>query len=647
MLSSPLNTNIGQAIDRGYLKSLDNENINGYKCYQFYSIDYPWKDVPKPLFPFGSKTKECRSLNVKLYVKDGIDIDKAPLAIKTDCERDKGYGDKNNIFLNLFIDDQPSKIEIDFTTALVQSNRLPVNIHINNSFIYNNRDNGDFHISMEGLDHSFNSFEIRDNEKTKLSIGNNVKIKELLCTSNKNVSLFVDESVDSVKFIKIIPQNLTSKNRYAIGIGLDDRQEYQSDLAKEASSLKEIRISNIKLSSKKDGTKVERTYRLGFHSSLLRFEDVDVSFSYPNELLDVKDGKAFIPLYIENIRDNGEMYFKKTQLNLSGSISFDSNRVQATWSDTVIDISSSDSLVEKPNLIKASNVDFGYNSKIMLKNTEINIDEGNGGLDFHNSNGFFDSTISIYNVAGVFLGGVHTNKSYIYKDFEEKFDKALYLSSLNIEHTEFRNCTLPSSSNNFINCFVTPIKNEDGDEVEGPIEGRVILLDNCDLSKVRSFKISVDNLDPYENDKAMTIKNSKFDSEEVSIIQYKDTKTSISNTIFTEDESILFLNKDGKNGSSYEINNSVIGGNVSIDVGEINKIDNSVIKDSKISSDENLNIFDSTVTNSELSGYSSIEGVCVVNKNTTATTDKRLITKEISSQNKEANKEANKDIEFL
>lgn len=74
MFSSPLNTNIGQAIDRGYLKSLDDENINGYKCYQFYSIDYPWKDAPKPLFPFGSKTKECRPLNIKLYVKDGIDM---------------------------------------------------------------------------------------------------------------------------------------------------------------------------------------------------------------------------------------------------------------------------------------------------------------------------------------------------------------------------------------------------------------------------------------------------------------------------------------------------------------------------------------------------------------------------------------------
>ena len=640
MLSSPLNTNIGQAIDRGYLKSLDNENINGYKCYQFYSIDYPWKDVPKPLFPFGSKTKECRSLNVKLYVKDGIDIDKAPLAIKTDCERDKGYGDKNNIFLNLFIDDQPSKIEIDFTTALVQSNRLPVNIHINNSFIYNNRDNGDFHISMEGLDHSFNSFEIRDNEKTKLSIGNNVKIKELLCKSNKNVSLFVDESVDSVKFIKIIPQNLTSKNRYAIGIGLDDRQEYQSDLAKEASSLKEIRISNIKLSSKKDGTKVERTYRLGFHSSLLRFEDVDVSFSYPNELLDVKDGKAFIPLYIENIRDNGEMYFKKTQLNLSGSISFDSNRVQATWSDTVIDISSSDSLVEKPNLIKASNVDFGYNSKIMLKNTEINIDEGNGGLDFHNSNGLFDSTISVYNVAGASLSTVSANKSYIYKDYEKRFDGIFFLSLLNIEHTELRNCTLSSTNNKFINCFVTPIDSE----AKEPLEGRVILLDNCDLANIKAFKISVDGFNSYEEGRAIVIKNSKFDSQDVSIVQYKNAKTSISNTIFNQHKSSLSLNKDGKDKNSYEINNSVIGGDVFIDVGEINKIDNSAIKDSKISSNENLNIFDSTIANSELIGYSSVEGVYIKDKNITATADKKLVKKEVIFSE---NSSSNNDIEFI
>ena len=493
---------------------------------------------------------------------------------------------------------------------------------------------------MEGLDHSFNSFEIRDNEKTKLSIGNNVKIKELLCKSNKNVSLFVDESVDSVKFIKIIPQNLTSKNRYAIGIGLDDRQEYQSDLAKEASSLKEIRISNIKLSSKKDGTKVERTYRLGFHSSLLRFEDVDVSFSYPNELLDVKDGKAFIPLYIENIRDNGEMYFKKTQLNLSGSISFDSNRVQATWSDTVIDISSSDSLVEKPNLIKASNVDFGYNSKIMLKNTEINIDEGNGGLDFHNSNGLFDSTISVYNVAGASLSTVSANKSYIYKDYEKRFDGIFFLSLLNIEHTELRNCTLSSTNNKFINCFVTPIDSE----AKEPLEGRVILLDNCDLANIKAFKISVDGFNSYEEGRAIVIKNSKFDSQDVSIVQYKNAKTSISNTIFNQHKSSLSLNKDGKDKNSYEINNSVIGGDVFIDVGEINKIDNSAIKDSKISSNENLNIFDSTIANSELIGYSSVEGVYIKDKNITATADKKLVKKEVIFSE---NSSSNNDIEFI
>ena len=644
MINSPLNTTIKQAIDKGYLKLLDDVNIDGYKCYQFYKIEYPWREEKKSFFSLSGNKREPQELNAKLFVKDHIDISRAPLAIKTDCERDKGYGNHSKNFLNLFVDDQPKEIEIDFTTALVQSSRLPLNIHISNSFIYNNRDNGDFHISMEASDHVFDSFIIKDNENTKLSIGHNVKIKELLCSSNKNVSLFVDESVDSVKFIKIIPKNLTSKNRYAIGVGLDNRQEYQSDLTKEDSSLKEVNICNISLSSRKDDTRIERTYRLGFHSSHLRFEDVDIAFSYPYELLDIKDGKAFIHLYIENLRDNAEVRFKQTQLNLSGSILFDSSKVQALWSDTVIDIAPSDSLVEKPNSIKAESVDFSYNSKTMLKGTEINIDEGVGDLVFHDSNGFFDSAIYIYNAATVFLGGINANKSYIYKDFEKKFDKAFRLFSLNIEHTELRNCTFFSKNSRVINCFVTPIKNVDGDVAEEPLEGRVILLDNCDLSKVESLKISVDIANPYEKDKIITIKNSKFDSKEISIIQYKDTKTLISNTIFTEDKSILFLNKDGKNGSSYEINNSVIGGDVSIDAGEINKIDNSVIKFSKISSNESLSIFDSTITNSKLTGYSFVEGVCVQDKNMTAAVDKKLVNKEVIFTE---NKNSNNDIEFI
>ena len=637
MINSPLKTTIRQAIDKGYLKPLDDENMSGY---QFYKIEYPWREEKKIFFSLSGNKREPQELNVKLFVKDHIDISRAHLAIKTDCERDKGYGNQSKNFLNLFIDDQPKEIEIDFTTALVQSNRLPLNIHINNSFIYNNRDNGDFRISMKGSGHVFNSFMIKDNENTKLSIGHNVKIKELLCSSNKNVSLFVDESVDSIKFAKIIPENLNSKNRYAIGVGLDNRQEYQSDLTKEDSSLKEVNICNISLSSKKDDTKIERTYRLGFHSSHLRFEDVDISFSYPNELLDIKNGKAFIPMYIENLHDNGEMRFKGTRLNLLGSILFDSSKVQATWSDTVIEISSSDTPREKPNLIKANNVEFYYNSKTMLKNTEINIDEGNGNLNFHNSNGLFDSTISVYNVAGASLSTVNANKSYIYKDYEKRFDGLFFLSLLNIEHTELRNCALSSTNNKLINCFVTPIDSA----VEESLEGRAILLDNCDLANVKDFKISVDGFNSCEEDMALAIKNSKFDSQDVNIVQYKNAKTSITNTIFNQHKSSLSLNKDGKNKSSYEINNSVIGGDVFIDVGEISKIDNSAIKDSKISSDESLNIFDSTITNSELLGYNSVEGVCVQDKKMTATADKKLVNKEVVFTE---NKSSNNDIEFI
>lgn len=640
MINSPLNTTIKQAIDKGYLKPLDDEKVSGYKCYQFYKIEYPWREIKKRLFSLGNNDKEPQKLNVKLFVKDHIDINKAPLAIKTDCERDKGYGNQSKNFLNLFIDDQPKEIEIDFTTALVQSNRLPLNIHINNSFIYNNRDNGDFHISMEVSGHVFNSFMIKDNENTKLSIGHNIKIKELLCSSNKNVSLFVDESADSIKFAKIIPENLNSKNRYAIGVGLNDRQGHQGDLVKEYSPLKEINICNIKLSSKKDSTKIERTYRLGFHSSHLIFEDVDLSFSCPKELLNIKDGKALIPMYIENIHDNGEMRFKGTHLNLLGSILFDSKKVQATWSDTVIEISSSDTLGEKPNLIKANNVEFYYNSKTMLKNTEINIDEGNGNLNFHNSNGLFDSTISVYNVAGASLSTVNANKSYIYKDYEKRFDGLFFLSLLNIEHTELRNCALSNTNNKLINCFVTPIDSA----VEESLEGRAILLDNCDLANVKDFKISVDGFNSCEEDMALAIKNSKFDSQDVNIVQYKNAKTSITNTIFNQHKSSLSLNKDGKNKSSYEINNSVIGGDVFIDVGEISKIDNSAIKDSKISSDESLNIFDSTITNSELLGYNSVEGVCVQDKKMTAIADKKLVNKEVVFTE---NKSSNNDIEFI
>ena len=640
MIDSPLKTTIRQAIDKGYLKPLDDEKVSGYKCYQFYKIEHPWREIKKRLFSLGKNDEEPQQLNVKLYVKDGVDINRALLAIKTDCERDKGYGDKSNNFLNLFIDDQPKEIEIDFTTALVQSNRLPLNIHINNSFVYNNRNNGDFHISMEGSDHFFDSFIIKDNENTKLSIGHNVKIKELLCVSNKNVSLFVDESVDSIKFAKIIPENLNSKNRYVIGVSLNDRQEYQGDFVKEDNPLKETSICNIKLSSKKDNTKIERTYRLGLYSSHLIFEDVDLSFSYPKKLLNIKDGKAFIPMYIQNIHDNGEMRFKGTHLNLLGSILFDSKKVQATWSDTVIGISSFDTPVEKPNIIKANNVEFYYNSKTMLKNTEINIDESNGNLNFHNSNGLFDSTISVYNAAGASLSTVNANKSYIYKDYEKRFDGLFFLSLLNIEHTELRNCTLSSTNNKFINCFVTPIDSA----VKEPLEGRVILLDNCDLANTKAFKILVDGFNSCEEGKAITIKNSKFDSEEVNIVQYKNAKTSITNTIFNQHKSSLSLNKDGQDKSSYEVNNSVIGGDVFIDVGEINKIDNSAIKDSKISSDESLNIFDSTVTNSELLGYNSVEGVCVQDKNMTATVDKKLVDKEVTFTE---NKSSNNDIEFI
>jgi hypothetical protein len=627
--NKPFKITIKEAIDRGYLRLLEGKGPIGYKCYQFYRVEYPYIGEKRIFLSFGNK-REPQELNVKLFIKDFVDINRAEISIKTDCEKGQGYHAESNNFLNLFIEDQPKEIQIDFTTALVQSNRLPVNIYVKDLFIYNNRDHGDFHISIEGESKHFDTFRIENNEATKLSISYGAEIKNLSCLSNKNVSLFVDEPVEILQFMGISPKNPNSKDHYAIGVGLKKKQSIADDLALDDKFFKQISISNLKLDSQKNNSNIERTYRLALYSSYFYFENTDINFSCLEENLTPKDGKALVPLYLGNLRDEGTIFLKGIQLKLGDSILFDSKKVHATWSDTCIDVKPDRVESSYRNLIRADSVDFSYDSKTAFKNVYINIDEGNGSLSLDRNNGFFDSTICVHNAAKVSLTRINTKNSYIYNDFERRPNSSFSLCSLNIEHTELFNCALPQSGTNYIKSFIICGDDKKGNVTKELLDGRFIVLDNCDFSGIKDFRVSVEDFDPLDKDKAIIIKNSKFDSNKVKITQQRNATTTITNTIFTQNESSLFLNTAGKRDNFYEINNSVIGGEVSINAEEASKIDNSVIKDSAILSHEHLDISDSTISDSELLGCSSVHDVYMVKgEEVKATEEKIVINREI------------------
>lgn len=605
------------AIESGYLKRIGSED--GYTSYQFYRVEAPYKATQQMLFGEDENTGE--PLNVKLFIKDGVNLADISFNLRTmPGDNSKGYFKDSPHSLNLYIEEQTKLVEMDFSTAIIRKDGAPVEIHTNKGFNYDNRQDGDFLIDTKG-ELRFNTLFIKGNRDVSLEISNGAKINNFYCTMNSNVSLFVNKSVKDLRFTSIAQKyNKEPKDRFAFGIGGNGDVASFDDSA-EDEILENIHVRNVKFLARGHDSEVERTYQIGIESSIISFADIEIFCSYPEKLLNVKNNKALIPLDFCNSRSGGEFEFKGVEMYLGGSIYFDSDKVRARIMGShpapkILVRDSSDLL--DINFIKAREVIFAEGNETIIENAHVNIDGGKGRLLLaHEKNKVINSKLIMSNFETIELHASNISNSYFLGrggkvsnqdgQIQDSDLPSFYFNRVNINNTKLVGCKIATGTS--LNIKVTP---KDKYEI---IDEPLIELTHCDLLEVDQFNLELKNLEPDKIKQCgFVIENSNFTSNNVEITSYGHAKSKLSNIIFEKDFKILSINRNGDDGSTYEISNMILDDKVSFSAKGKANIENSVIDNLIVTSNSDLTLKNSTIKRSNISGYTEISDVFVLDE---------------------------------
>ena len=606
------------AIEKGYLKRIGSEN--GYTSYQFYRVEAPYKEVQQGLFDQNEDAGE--PLNVKLFIKDDVNLADISFNLRTmPGDNSKGYFKDSPHSLNLYIEEQTKLVEMDFSKAIIRKDGAPVEIHTNKGFNYDNRQDGDFLIDTKG-ELRFNTLFIKGNRGVSLEISNDAKIGNFYCTMNSNVALFVKKSVKDLRFTSIAQKyyNKEPKDRFAFGIGGNGDVASFDDSA-EDETLENIHVRNVKFLARGHDSEVERTYQIGIESSIVSFEDIEIFCSYPEKLLNVKNNKALIPLDFCNSRSGGEFEFKGGEMYLGGSIYFDSDKVRertmGVHPAAKIFIREPSDLLDM-NFIKAREVVFAEGNETIIENAHVNIDDGKGRLLFaYEKNKIINSKLIMSNVEEFRLSASNISNSYFLGRGGRVSDEngqiqgsdlpSFYFNRVNINNTKLVGCKIATGTS--LNIKVTP--KDKYDIIDEPL----IELTHCDLLGVDEFNLELKGLEPDKIKQCgFVIENSNFNSKNVEITSYGHAKSKLSNIIFEKGFKILSINRNGDDGSSYEISNMVLDDKCSFSAkGKVN-IENSVIENLIVTSNSDLTLKNSTIKRSNISGYTEISDVFVLDE---------------------------------
>ena len=600
------------AIESGYLKRIDSEN--GYTCYQFYRVEAPYKEVQQGLFEQNEDAGE--PLNVKLFIKDDVNLADISFNLRTmPGDNSKGYFKDSPHSLNLYIEEQTKLVEMDFSTAIIRKDGAPVEIHTNKGFNYDNRQDGDFLIDTKG-ELRFNTFFIKGNRDVSLEISSDAKINNFYCTMNSNVALFVKKSVKDLRFTSIAQKyyNKEPKDRFVFGIG-GNGDVASFDGSGEDEILENIHVRNVKFLARGHDSEVERIYKIGIESSIISFADIEIFCSYPEKLLNVQNNKALIPLDFCNSRSGGEFEFKGVEMYLGGSLYFDSDKVRARIMGShpapKILIREPSDLLDM-NFIKAREVVFAEGNETIIENAHINIDDGKGRLLFaYEKNKIINSKLIMSNVEEFRLSASNISNSYFFgrggRASNEEDRVHFYFNKVNINSTKLVGCKIASGTS--LNIKVTP--KDKYDIIDEPL----IELTHCDLVGVDEFNLELKGLEPDKIKQCgFVIENSNFTSKNVEITSYGHAKTKLSNIIFEKDFKILSINRNGEDESSYDISNMILDDKVSFSAKGKANIENSVIDNVIVTSSRDLTLKNSTIKRSNISGYTEISDVFVLDE---------------------------------
>ena len=605
------------AIESGYLKRIGSED--GYTSYQFYRVEAPYKEAQQGLFEQNEDAGE--PLNVKLFIKDDVNLADISFNLRTmPGDNSKGYFKNSPNSLNLYIEEQTKLIEMDFSTAIIRKDGAVVEIHTNKGFNYDNRQDGDFLIDTKG-ELRFNTLFIKGNRDVSLEISKDAKINNFYCTMNSNVALFVNKSVKDLRFTSIaLKYNKESKDRFAFGIG-SNGDVASFDGSNENETLENIHVRNVKFLARANDSAVERTYKIGIESSIISFVDIEIFCSYPEKLLNVKNNKALIPLDFCNSRSGGEFEFKGVEMYLGGSIYFDSDKVRARIMGShpapKILVRDSSDLLDM-NFIKAREVVFSEGNETIIENAHVNINDGKGKLFFgHEKNKVINSKLVMSNFETIELHASNISNSYFLgiggkvsnQDGQiQDFDlPSFYFNRVNINNTKLVGCKIISGTP--LNIKVTPKYKYD------IIDEPLVELTHCDLLGVDEFNLELKGLEPDKIKQCgFVIENSNFNSEKVDITSYGHAKTKLSNIIFEKGFKILSINRNGEDGSTYEINSMIFDDKCSFSAKGKANIENSIVENTIITSNSDLSLKNSTIKRSNISGYTEISDVFILDE---------------------------------
>ena len=594
------------AIESGYLKRIGSED--GYTSYQFYRVEAPYKEVQQGLFEQNEDAGE--PLNVKLFIKDSVNLADISFNLRSmPGDNSKGYFKDSPHSLNLYVEEQAKSIEMDFSTAIIRKDGAVAEIHTNKGFTYDNRQDGDLYIDIEG-EPIFNVLFIKGNRNVSLEIGSGVEVKNFYCTMNSNVSLFVDKSVNDLRFTSIAHKDEKSKDHFSFGIG-QNGDVASFDGSSENKTLEKVHVRNVKLLARGHDNDVERTYHIGIESSNITFGDVALLCSYPEKLLNVINNKASIALDICNYRSGGEIKFKGTEVYLGDSIYFDSAKVWAGTDSPAfrapkLFIRSSNN-PSNINFIKANKVSFGYNNEVIIENAYVNIDEGKGNLStIYEKNSIVNSKIVVKNVEDFAFSLCKISNSSLFLESRSVLPR-FTLVKANINNTKLVGCKFTDDIT--FNIKVTP--KDKYDVIDKPL----IELTNCDLISVKEFNLELKGLEPDKVKQCgFVIENSNFNSEKVDITSYGHAKTKLSNIIFEKDFKILSINRNGDDGSSYDINSMILNDKCSFSAKGKSNVENSIVENTIITSNSDLILKNSTIKRSNISGYTEISDVFILDE---------------------------------
>ena len=439
---------------------------------------------------------------------------------------------------------------------------------------------------------------------------------------NSNVDLFVKKSVKDLRFTSIAQKyyNKEPKDRFAFGIG-DNGGVASFDDTTQDKTLENIHVRNVKFLARGHDSEVERIYKIGIESSIISFADIEIFCSYPEKLLNVQNNKALIPLDFCNSRSGGEFEFKGVEMYLGGSIYFDSDKVRARIMGShpapKILVRDSSDLLDM-NFIKAREVIFAEDSEAIIENAHINVDDGKGKLLLaHEKNKVINSKLIMSNFEKIELHASNISNSYFLGrggkvsnqdgQIQDSDLPSFYFNRVNINNTKLVGCKIATGTS--LNIKVTP--KDKYDIIDEPL----IELTHCDLLGVDEFNLELKGL---ESDKikqcGLMIENSNFNSKNVEITSYGHAKSKLSNIIFEKDFKILSINRNGEDGSSYEINSMILDDKCSFSAKGKGNIENSVIDNVIVTSSRDLALKNSTIKRSNISGYTEISDVFILDE---------------------------------